>query len=155
VLIIAGALLNKMVPGLIVAVLEHHRRAADRLHYVELARLEQRFTPLGDRREDAWPRSEGGEGAPPHPLGLPVTLYLWRMLLLAASPACASPASTTRLQRPPPRGWRMRNPSPDLLRCPGDGRRDVDGRPGPGPGEDAPRPVSMLVLRAGESSKSA
>jgi hypothetical protein len=80
--------------------------------------------------------------------GLPVTLYLWRMLPLAAFAGLRvvrldEQACTVRL----PGGWRTRNPfASTYFAAQAMAAEMSTGAPGLVLREDAPRPVSMLVL---------
>jgi hypothetical protein len=80
--------------------------------------------------------------------GLPVTLYLWRMLPLAAFAGLRvvrldDEACSVRL----PGGWRTRNPfASTYFAAQAMAAEMSTGAPGLVLREDAPRPVSMLVL---------
>ncbi len=80
--------------------------------------------------------------------GLPVTLYLWRMLPLAAFAGLRvarldDQACSVRL----PGGWRTRNPfASTYFAAQAMAAEMSTGAPGLVIREDAPRPVSMLVL---------
>ena len=80
--------------------------------------------------------------------GLPVTLYLWRMLPLAAFAGLRvvrldDQACSVRL----PGGWRTRNPfASTYFAAQAMAAEMSTGAPGLVLREDAPRPVSMLVL---------
>jgi hypothetical protein len=80
--------------------------------------------------------------------GLPVTLYLWRMLPLAAFAGLRvvrldEQACSVRL----PGGWRTRNPfASTYFAAQAMAAEMSTGAPGLVMREDAPRPVSMLVL---------
>ena len=158
VLIILGALLNRMAAVLWIIAVLSNVTALQRIVYT-LRRAEAGLDsgpPRGERSQD----TDRSAPRPPRPAaaragGLPVSSTCGARCRWRPAPACACCGSTTRAARCAAR--RLAHAQPvrlDLLRRPGHGRRDVHRRAGGWCCARRPRSRSILSRGAGRATAS-